>query len=263
VIRHVGNILAALSVAMSIGISIGNSTPALSDGIIEVNDSDWPPYFFAGAKDKPEGFGKELLKHCFEQTGTRAIFRHTAIKRTMRELDEGTLDVNVFSADPRRESMVMLGTATLFNSDYRPFVRAASDIKISRLADFDSLRLGNLAGLAHTPEFTRYLEARDKKGDLTTVNTPESTIRMLITGKIDTFVNTTPTVLWEARELGLEDKIRPLDYVVKSGAYHVAISRKSKRVRDPAAFLKSLDDCIRNSRTTSFYKALKSKYQIP
>ena len=243
--------------------TVSPAMPARADGIVEVNDSDWPPYFFAGAKDKPEGFGKELLKHCFEKTGTRAIFRHTAIKRTMKELEDGTLDVNVFSVDPRRESMVMLGHATLFKSEYRPFVRADSTIKIAKISDFDSLRIGNLAGLAHTPEFTRYLEERDKKGEVATVNTPELNIRMLVTGKIDTFVNTTPTVLWEARELGLEDKIRPLDYVVKSGTYHVAVSRKSKRINDPAGFLERLDRCLTNTRETSFHKAISGKYRVP
>ncbi len=235
---------------------------AFADGIIEVNDSDWPPYFFAGAKDKPEGFGKELLKHCFDKTGVKAMFRHTGIKRAVKELEDGTLDVNVYSRDPRRENLVWFGEAPLFESDYRPFVRSDSNIRIRKLADFDPLRIGNLAGLAHTPDFTKYLEARDKKGEVATVNTPELNIRMLVSGKIDTFVNTTPTVLWEAREIGLDGKIKPLDYVVKSGVYHVAVSRKSKRINDSKAFLEKMDRCLTTTRETSFYKAISDKYLV-
>lgn len=243
--------------------TVSLAMPARADGIVEVNESDWPPYFFAGVKGKPDGFGKELLRHCFEKTATRAVFRHTGIKRAVKELEDGTLDVNVYSKDPRRDRFVLFGNAPLFRSDYRPFVRADSTIKIAKISDFDSLRIGNLAGLAHTPEFTRYLEGRDKKGEVATVNTPELNIRMLVTGKIDTFVNTTPTVLWEARELGLEDKIRPLDYVVKSGTYHVAVSRKSRRIKDPAAFLERLDRCLTSVRETSFHKAIADKYRVP
>ncbi|NDE16456.1 hypothetical protein EBZ80_16140 [bacterium] len=243
-------------------VILSTSSAAFADGIIEVNDSDWPPYFFAGAKDKPDGFGKELLQHCFAKTGVRAEFRHTGIKRAVKELEDGTLDVNVYSRDPRRENMVRFGEATLFRSDYRPFVRSDANIKIRKLTDFDPLRIGNLAGLTYTPEFSKYLESREKKGEVTTVNTPELNIRMLVSGKIDTFVNTTPTVLWEAREIGLKEKIKPLDYVVKAGMYHVAVSRKSKRINDLGAFLEKMDRCLTATRETSFYKALSDKYLV-
>jgi hypothetical protein len=99
------------SILLFVGVS---AWPAYGDGIIEVNDSDWPPYFFAGDKSKPEGFGKELLKYCFQKTGVRASFRHVGIKRAIKELEDGTLDLNVYSHDARREGFLIFGDAPLF-----------------------------------------------------------------------------------------------------------------------------------------------------
>ena len=236
---------------------------ARADGIIEVNDSDWPPYFFAGNKSKPDGFGKELLKHCFEKIGVRAIFRHVAIKRTLKELEDGTLDINVFSHDPRRESFVAFGAAALFQSEYRPFVRTDSPFKITGLRDFDQLKLGYLAGLGYTPEFSNYLAVREKIGGVTPLNDQESAVRMLVSGRIDSFVNTVPTVLWQAKELGLGGKLKPSEYVIKARTYHVAVARKSLRINSSTVFLQNLDRCLDATRETSFYKAISEKYLTP
>ena len=248
--------------AFLVGFGI-SALPAYGDGIIEVNDSDWPPYFFAGEKSKPEGFGKELLKHCFQKIGVRASFRHVGIKRAIKELEDGTLDLNVYSHDALREKFLIFGDAPLFRADYRPFVRSDSKIKISKTKDFDTLRLGHLAGLSYTPEFSAYLGAREKRGDVTTVNDPELTIQMLVSGKIDAFVNTVPTVLWEAKELGLGGKIRALDFVIKARSYHVAVARKSFRIKNSKVFIGTLDQCLNATIGTSFYKAISAKYFEP
>jgi ABC-type amino acid transport substrate-binding protein len=245
------------SLLLFVGVS---AWPAYGDGIIEVNDSDWPPYFFAGDKSKPDGFGKELLKHCFQKTGVRASFRHVGIKRAIKELEDGTLDLNVYSQDARREGFLIFGDAPLFKADYRPFVRADSKAKITKLKDFDSMKLGNLAGLGYTPEFSAYLAAREKTGGVATVNDQELNIRMLVSGKIDTFVNTVPTVLWQAKELGFDGKIKALDFVIKARSYHVAIARKSLRINNSKVFLETLDQCLNATTETSFYKAIAEKY---
>lgn len=234
--------------------------PAYGDGIIEVNDSDWPPYFFAGDKSKPDGFGKELLKHCFQKIGVRASFRHVGIKRATKELEDGTLDLNVYSHDARREGFLIFGDAPLFKADYRPFVRTESNVKIAKLKDFDAMKLGNLAGLSYTPEFSAYLAGREKMGGVATVNDQELNIRMLVSGKIDVFVNTVPTVLWQTKELGFDGKIKALDFVIKARSYHVAVARKSLRISNSKAFLGSLDQCLNATTETSFYKAITAKY---
>lgn len=231
-----------------------------ANGIIEINDSDWPPYFFAGQKDKPDGFAKELLKHCLDKNKIRAIFRPVGIKRAVKELKQGTLDINIYSRDQRRQDYLIFGSEPLFKDEYKPVLRHDDPRKIKTLADFDSLRVGNLAGLAHTPEFDRYLNRRSRRDGVATVNHQQLNLDMLIAKKIDVFVNTTATVLWQARQSGYSDRIKFADYVIKSKEYLVTVSRKSPRIKSPQTLISKIDQCIATTRESPLYKALIKKY---
>ncbi len=233
-----------------------------TDGILEVNDSDWPPYFYAGHKRFPGGFAKELLLHCFAENKVRAIFRHVPIKRAQKELESGALDVNVFSRDERRESFLAFGSEPLFTSEYRPFVRAGSTIKIQKMDDFKGLKIGNLGGLVYTPEFMKLLESQEKRGLVSTFNEPELGLKMLVSGKIDIFLNTVPTVIWHQKKSGIEGKVRPIDFVLKENPYYVAVSKKSSRIRDIRKFLDRLDHCVRNTKKSPFFSELRTKYGL-
>ncbi|MEY4632565.1 MAG: hypothetical protein RIQ81_2685 [Pseudomonadota bacterium] len=229
-------------------------------GIVEVNDNDWPPFFFGGQKDKPPGFAKELVQHCLDRQKVRYLFRNAGIKRSHKELEEGLLDLNVYSHDERRDKFLVFGKEPLFRAAYKPFVRADSKIRINQLSDFDSLKIGHLAGLVYSTEYANYLARKEKSGQVATVNDPGLNLKMLVEGKIDTFVNTTPTVWWKVKELGYEGKIKSLDFKIKEKPYFISVSKASKRIRDPESFVRSMDRCIREVKTTSFYRQLTRQY---
>lgn len=242
--------------------SIVSTNTSSANGIIEVNDSDWPPYFFAGQTEKPEGFAKELLKTCFKKNNVRAIFRPVGIKRAVKELKEGKLDINIYSKDKRRDDYLLFGNVPLFKAEYKPVMRSDDTRTINTLTDFDQLKIGNLAGLAHTQEFSTYLKRRARRDGIATVNSHVLNLEMLLAKKIDVFVNTVATVLWQARESGYASRIKFADYTVKSKDYYVAVSLNSLRISSPPEFIRKIDKCLANERETLLYKDLLTRYLI-
>jgi ABC-type amino acid transport substrate-binding protein len=230
---------------------------------IIVNDSDWPPMFFAGAPGKEPGFVKDLLSTCAPASGRTLRFQHFSIKRTLSKLESGDLDLNVFSPSPERREFLWFGQEALFYSEYRPAVLATSKIDIRSLSDFDRLRVGYLDGLSYSKEFKDYIASRAGRG-VEAVNDEEAMMRMLLAGRIDVFVNSVPTILWEMKQFEAGERVRIIDFPVKSSEYFVALSKASRRLRgkDADEFLRRLDRCIAELKTDGRYVAILARYGL-
>ncbi|MBM4252735.1 MAG: amino acid ABC transporter substrate-binding protein [Deltaproteobacteria bacterium] len=229
-----------------------------------MNDDYWPPYAFGGREGHPKGFIKEIVERCAPSTGYKINFVPYPIARTRAFMESGVIDFHVYSYDKARESFLNYGTEPLFTSAYQPAVRAASEIKIDSIADFDPLRMGGLLGLVYTPEFKKYIDDRAAKGRYDVTDQEAVNIIKLMNNRIDVFVNHKNTILWFAGQQGYRDRVKVLDYVVKRANYFVSLSKKSPRLQGEEAtrFLASMDSCIRQLKSTSFYQQLTEKYHI-
>lgn len=236
--------------------------PDVRSGAIVFNDNPWPPFFFEGKTDSPPGIGKELLQRCLPAVGRQGIFVPHPIKRMRRNMETGELDINVYSYEPDRESFLLFGKEPIFVSEYQPVVRADSPIRIAKIADFDSLRLGHLSGLVYSPEFKEYVEKRQAAGTLDITYSDESNIMKLIGGRLDVFVSSTPTIVWLAKMLGVSDKIKVLDFVVKRADYFVAFSKASRRLsnEEKLGFLAAMDGCLRTLKKNGTHKEILVRY---
>ncbi len=230
--------------------------------VLNVNESDWPPYFFAGKPDLPQGFGKELLTLVIPETGYSCRFAFYPVKRMYAYLENGKLDISIFSYKKSRESFVTFGKEPLFTSGYRPIVLANSQITINSLKDFDSLRVGHLAGLKYSRSFLEYIEKREQDNTLITTTLGTSCLRMLLAGMIDIFVDSSDTVLWRAKEMDALDSIKVLDFDIQTKAYFVVVSNQSKVIADRPAFLNQLDQSIQRAKADGRFGALAKRYGI-
>jgi len=230
---------------------------------IIVNDNDWPPFFFAGKPKSPPGLAKEILTRCLPKTGRKTVFKNFPIKRMRRDMETGELDINVYSYDKSREAWLIFGKEPIFAAEYRPVVRADSKIVIKKVEDFDTLRLGHLAGLVYSPEFLAYIEKRQKAGTLDVADQEIINLKKLLAGRLDVFVNNAPTVRWLAHENDAGDKIKVLDYVIKRGDYFVAFSKASSRLTEPEkkAFLSDVDACLKAAKLDGTYHKIMTSYR--
>jgi len=230
--------------------------------VVRINDNDWPPYFFKGEVGAPKGFGKEMLERCVPETGYRHQFSHLPIKRMWSDIQSGELDINIFSYRPGRDALLHYGKVPIYTASYRPVVRSSSSITINSLEDFNALKLGHLAGLKYSPEFLSYVEDGVDSERVHIANSNQSILRMLLAGRIDIYVNTSDTVLWNAKKLGVQKYIRVLDYDIQRGEYFVTLSRQSTRVDDKEAFLAIVDACLLRLKASGEYAEILNRYVL-
>ena len=237
----------------------GTSQPA-----IIINDSNWPPYFFAGASDEPPGFAKELIQRCLPVTGWQADFQAQPISRMRKLIEQGDLDINIYSYEKSRESFLVYGKEALFTSEYRPTVRADSNITIKKIADFDNLRLGHFNGLNYSTEFKAYVDKRQAEGRLDVTDSERANLLKLTGNRIDVTVNNVLSTHWHAKKLGIDDKIKILDFTIKRGDYFVTFAKASKRLSQVQAqrFLSAIDGCVRVLKKNKDYNVLRERYGV-
>lgn len=231
---------------------------------IVLNDNDWPPFFFGGRDGGPHGAAKDMLEMCLPATGRRTVFRNFPIKRMRRDIESGDLDVNIYSYEKTRDSYVFFGTEPIFRSSYQPVVRADSTITINRISDFDALKLGHQEGLSYSPAFKAYVEGRAKAGTLDTSDSEESNFKKLLAGRFDIYVSSTPTVLWLAKEQGLREHIKVLDFAIKRADYFITFSKTSKHLStaQKKAFLGAVDDCVKQLKQDGTHANILESYGL-
>jgi polar amino acid transport system substrate-binding protein len=211
---------------------------------IEINFPDFPPYYFKDPQGRRQGITAETLTRCLNAIKRPFIFVDLPIERMQISMQEGFIDIHTYSYSAARESFVDFGHQELFRTQYQPFVRADSGIRITSLADFDGLRLGHIIGLRYSPTFMKYVEERRKARTVDEAASTEQNLRKLMAGRIDTFVNAVEPAMYAAQRLGLQDQIKVLDWVAHDGHYFTAVSKKSRRIPDRRQFLKELDSCL-------------------
>ncbi len=230
---------------------------------IVINDPEWPPYFFAGRSDHPPGLMKEIFTQCFTRLQIPFEFKHQPIERMQVGMEQGTLDINLFSYKKEREKVVQFGKEVMLTSRYVPIVRADSNYSIKSINDFEPYRLGHTIGLRYSKEFYDYIQKRKAAQKLDESSKEEFNIRKLDAKRIDIFVSTDSTILYVAKRIGLIDKIKLMDFEIQKADYFIAVSKNSPRIPDRTTFITQVEECIRGMRKSGEACSLYQKYEQP
>ena len=231
---------------------------------LQLNDIDWPPFFFPGQRQPQPGLGKALLNHCLTQLGYNFRYNNLPIKRTHYYMQTGELDITVYSYQAAREDAVVFGKEPLFISSYGFAIKAGSGINVSQATDISTLKFGHLAGLAHTPELNTVLAAMREQELVIESFDLNTTLQQLISTppRTDITANSRETMLWRIKKLGLNDKISVLDYELASKPYYIAVSKSSQRISDPASFVSRFDNCVLQLKQNGSYANIAANYGL-
>ncbi len=232
--------------------------------VLQLNDIDWPPYFFPGSHQAQPGIGKALLTLCLQQLGYEFNYNNLPIKRTHYYMQTGELDITVYSYLAAREDAVLYGTEPIFISSYGFAVKADSGIKITKIDDITKLTFGHLAGLSHTIELNRLLIRMRALNKVVESYDLNATLQQLVhsPARIDITANSKETLLWRISSLGLSDQIRVLDFELASKAYYIAVSKNSTVITEPQQFVQQFDACLRGLKQSGQYNRIASRYGL-
>ncbi|MFT5759110.1 MAG: ABC-type amino acid transport substrate-binding protein [Alteromonadaceae bacterium] len=239
-------------------------SPSFAQQKVVVNDVEWPPYFFIGDTKKQLGLGKDLINICLHKMDYKAEYHRLPIKRTLALMEIGEIDITVYSYLASRESILHYSTEFIFSTDYAFMVRADSDIVINKLADLAPYRMGHLAGLTYTPELLKIINEKDKVNEVVTGFSLRSMFSQLLapTPRFDIIADARDTFYWRANTLGISDKIKVLDYKIKTKKYYITVSKQSKNIKDAVSFLNKTDTCLQKLKKSGEYQAILANYGI-
>jgi ABC-type amino acid transport substrate-binding protein len=229
---------------------------------IIINDVEWPPYFFVGDKNEQQGLAKELLNICVPQTGYKIDYRRLPVKNTQSFMATGKIDLTVYSYRQQREAFLYYANETLFTSEYGFMVRADSAINITELNDLAPYKMGHLAGLTYIPELMQIINDKAKAKQLVVGYNLTSMFSQLLASspRFDIIADAKITFYWQAKMLGVSDKIKVLDYNIKHKDYFITVSKNSKNIREPLNFLADFDDCLRSLKESGQYQTILADY---
>jgi len=233
-----------------------------ADPELLIADNNWRPWYFGSDKLDRPGFAVEIISHCVGAANYRSKFKKFPIERMRSMMKNGKMDISIFSFKHSRTAFLIYSQEALFRDTYVPFVRKDSAIEIDRISDFDGLRLGHLNGLRYSREYFDYIQQRQAAKTLDVTVDSKANIKKLVNGRIDIFVNTLASTNYHAHEMGLREKIRNLDYSVRSGEYFITLSKKAKTITDKNAFLATFDECVRQLKAGPRYGEIAARYGL-
>jgi polar amino acid transport system substrate-binding protein len=227
-----------------------------------INDIHWPPYFMIDAEQEGSGLGKDIINACLPRIGYQVEYNELPIKRTHHFMEMGEIDITVYSYKEKRKEILFYGKEVLFNSEYGFMVRENSEIKIATLNDLSPYVMGHLAGLSYTPKLKKIIQDKDERGEVVTGYSLEAMFAQLLAEipRFDIMADSKKTFYWQAKKLGVTDKIKVLDYSIKNKAYYITVSKRSKNIKKPQEFLTKIDNCLRDMKRSGEFKTILARY---
>lgn len=109
-----------------------------------------------------QGFAGEILSLCAVKIDPNANFGAYPIRRMMKYMERGDLDVNIMRFKPDRALFLDYGKQTIFENSSVVWKRRSLKKSIKTIHDLDSLSVAQLVGLRTTDEFKEWFDSRLK-----------------------------------------------------------------------------------------------------
>lgn len=231
---------------------------------LTVSTPDWPPFFIHDAP-AGRGMGWEILAQCGQEIDKHLVFDMFPIRRMFKQMEDGSLDVNIMSFKEDRTKIVAYGKEVVFANTYGVWVGAHVNQEIRRLTDLDNLSIGQLVGLRPSDQFRDYFDKRMKKNgnkESIELNDPDQVIKMLASQRIDAAIISSPEIRWRSKKLGLQNKIKDAKYSVKSQDYFFVVSRQSSFFKKDPDLIRKLDTCVKTMKLSGRWHTLKTRYEL-
>lgn len=229
---------------------------------IIIDNPDWPPFFFGSDKNAPKGIGREIIEMGLKRHGEKFHFERFPIKRSNHYIKTGEIDIALYSNKKKRKAFVLYSKEPLFPAKYRFMVRSDSSIKIRSYKDLNFLVFGYLDGLSFTPELLKVIMRKKKNSEVVNIYSLNNLLNGLA-GRYQIFDITADsklTMIWKAKSMKMQNKVKILDYDIGSKNYYIAVSKKSQNILDKKRFLNNFDRFLKAIKSDGTYEKIFKKY---
>ncbi len=191
---------------------------------------DYPPYEYMD-NGVTSGIDADIIREVCQRLEIVPEFKEYPWKRALRYVKEGRADA-IFSLfkTPDREKFLYYPALSINTEKNILFTLKENDYSVNRLSDLKDKTVGMVAGNSYGAEFDA---CEWIKKDI--VSDVELLLKKQARGRTDFSVINELVGMHIVRKLGLDSKIRKLNYVVGEGPLYVAFSKaKGKKSRELA-----------------------------
>jgi len=238
-------------------------SPAFAaDCVMSVRMDEDPPYLTRLSDGSPGGVNAEVTREALRRMGCRTEFRALPFSRSLKELQEGGLDVvaDLF-ATPERESYALF-SQTRNQVPNRLFIRAADagrwDIRAFSDLPRLGIKLGVETGSLVGPDFGKASDDPQFRAIVTPVRSHDSLWRMLQAGRLDAVIMDEQTARWELAHLGRDGSIVGTGFVAAAAPAFFAFSR----ARVTPDQVRHFDQAVEAMRKDGTLSAILSNYGL-
>lgn len=232
---------------------------AIDDRPVFVSVDTLSPFLYQD-KEGIKGPVYELSRVIFNRMGRDVNIELYSFPLIIRYLEEGSVDgVLMIYRNTERQKFILYPDEPLWESAICIYVKRGREFNFRTVADLYGKRVGNRTDFFVSDEFTRAVnqnllvldEARELSFNL----------KKLLAGRIDCYVGDVGHTHYMIDKLDMGNEVVELlpPLVPKAGLY-MALSKKGTRIKDKGAFLKLLDQAIREVKKDGTYKAFENEY---
>ncbi|MFC1235833.1 substrate-binding periplasmic protein [Vibrio sp. F74] len=194
-------------------------------------------------KNGAKGIYSDIITELFSRNNTPFTIACYPWKRALYDVEHGRAD-GLFAAfkTPERELFAHYVPTPIRKGQYVVFVRKDSTVVFETLSDF----YGKTVGLSRGHSVSNEFDIAIKAGDIIKTENKliEQSLRKLMSGRIDAYINDRVVGLHAIQELGLGNEIEALDVsIMDVNPSYIIMSKHSLRT-DKKELVKRLDQTL-------------------
>lgn len=210
-----------------------------SPEVVTLAADAWPPYN-NDVNDENEGFLVDLARAALEPHGYEVRYVVVPWERALHGARTGLFDGAIAPSHEEGIGLIFPETV-LFRSRASFFVLAESSWEYESNESLADVALGSIQGYDYGEVLNRYVEVHEDDQRRVQAIAGESAlpdnIRKLLSGRVNVIVDNFNTVIYTARSMGVEDRIRPAGIAPGGSDCYIAFSPFHPRAKELAALL--------------------------
>ncbi|ATP52428.1 ABC transporter substrate-binding protein [Pseudomonas sp. LAIL14HWK12:I7] len=223
---------------------------ALAERLRLVSD-DWAPYVYQ-QDGQPRGIDYEVTTQVFKRLGVEVEWQFLPWKRCLAMIEQGLADgiVDVFQLDTRRPYLVY-PTEPMSDVEFVLFQARSRRHAVTGLDDLAGLSVGTSPGYTYGAAFNDSPRFRREAAP-----THEANFGKLLLGRIDLLITDRRVGRYLMRQLGLEQRIEELPWVVSRQTQYLGLTRKPGR----EALAQAFSEELQRFKQEPAYAAISHRY---
>lgn len=218
---------------------------------LRIVSDEWAPYLYQDDA-QPKGIDFEVTNEVFKRLGVEVQWEILPWRRCLAMIQQGLADgvMDIFRADSRLEYLVY-PDEPMSQVEFVLYQLRSHRHPVQRLEDLAGLSVGTSPGYDYGQAFNDATQFRREPAP-----SHEANFGKLMLGRIDLLVTDRRVGRYLSRQLGLEQQVEELPWVISRRQQYLGLAKKPGR----EALAKAFSDELQRFKQEPAYAAINARY---